>query len=80
MTALELFTYTGLLMFAGLVLGYMMAAWKNLDASRWGLIGFLCPPALLILVLRARRQGPPIRRLSWDEHDTRDHARHNPPT
>ena len=78
MTALHIFTYGGLSMFGGLVLGYLIAAWKNLDASRWGFIGFICPPAVLWLLVRPRGTGK-SERLSWDAQDARDHAHHNPP-
>lgn len=79
MSALELFTYTGLLMLAGLVVGYIGAHIKNRDASRWAFIGFFCPPAVVVLLLRRRRIGPPIRGLSWDHRDHLDEISHNPP-
>lgn len=79
MTALEIFTYAGLLMLGGLVVGYIGALWKNRDPSRWAFIGFFCPPAVILVLMRARRIGPPIRGISWDHQDHLDEIRHNPP-
>lgn len=79
MTALEIFTYAGLLMLGGMVLGYLVAAIKNRDASRWAFICFVCPPAVILLLVRPARKGPRIRRMGWDQADEIDHARHNPP-
>ena len=79
MLAMKIFTYGGLAMFAGLVVGYLVAAWKNLDASRWGFISFFFPPAIFFLLLRGRRNGPPVKRRGWDEQDAIDHNRHHPP-
>jgi hypothetical protein len=79
MNALQLFTYGGLSMLFGMVLGYMIAAWKNQDASRWGFIGFIFPPAILLLLLAGRRTSPPVKSLPWDHQDAIDHARHHPP-
>ena len=79
MDALQIFTFAGLLMFGGLVVGYISALWKNRDASRWAFIGFLCPPAIVFLLMRRKRIGPPIRGLSWDHRDHLDELHHNPP-
>ena len=79
MTALQIFTYVGLAMLSGVVFGYVVAATKNRDASRWAFICFFFPPAVFLLLLRPSRKGPAIKRMAWDDADNLDHARHNPP-
>lgn len=78
MLSFKFFTFWGVAMLAGLLLGPMLSAWKNRDTSFWGAVGFLFPPGLVVLLALPRYKGPPRRDESWDERDRRESERHNP--
>lgn len=59
----------GLTMIVCAALGGLLARVKNRDVSAWIAWGFICPPALIVLVLLPKYQGRRPRRMTLDEED-----------
>jgi hypothetical protein len=74
MAAIKWIVVWGLGCFLSAVVGGIIAHVRNRDPSAWAAWAFLFPPALLLLVLIGRNQGPRPRRPTLDEED-RHHER-----
>lgn len=72
MTANAVIATWGLMALAGLLIGGLVAGLKNRDYSYWMAWCFLCPPALLILVMLPKVQGQRPRRPTLDEESRHD--------
>lgn len=72
MMAVKYIVLWGLVAIGAAILGAILAGIRNRDASVWAAWCFVFPPAVLLVLLMPRHQGPRPRRPTLDEEDARE--------